>query len=101
MPEFRRRETHVERHDDGAGLNHSVVALEELVVVEAEEGDAVSLLDAGAGEGGGESLAPLTELGIGEGLSPQTIPTLRPNCLMARSRQRSGVNGTNMVDPPV
>ena len=66
--QFRRREPHVERHHHGVGLGHAEVAFEQLVGVEAEVADAVAGLDAAAGQGGGQPLAALAELGVSEPL---------------------------------
>jgi hypothetical protein len=61
------REAHVERHDDRARLNDTVVALHQRVVVEADEGHAIARLHAEALERGGQALGSFAELGVGEG----------------------------------
>ena len=62
--EFGGREAHIERHRDGAGKQRPVVAFEQLVVVEAEIGDAVGGPDPERDEAGGQAFAALAELGV-------------------------------------
>ena len=56
-------EPHVERHHDGARQRDAEVAFQQLVVVEAEIGDAVAGLDALGEQSGGEPFAALAEFG--------------------------------------
>ena len=60
--QFGGRQADVERHHDGAGLRHAVIAFQQLVRVEAEIADAVARLHAGALQSGGQLLAALAEL---------------------------------------
>ena len=64
--EFGRRQAHIQRHHNGLGLHDAVVALQQLVVVEAEVGDAVAGLNTGGGERGGQAAYPLAELTVSE-----------------------------------
>src|SRR5439155_5189410 len=58
-------EPHVKRHDDGADERDAEVAGEELVVIEAEVGDAVAGLNAHGPQAGGEPLAVFAEIRVG------------------------------------
>ena len=64
------REPHIERHDDGAGEQHAEVTFQKLVRIEAEIRDAVALLNAFGKQAGGQALAPLAELAVGEAMFP-------------------------------
>ena len=61
-----RRETNVDRVEDGAGLEHAVVGLEQVMGVIGDERDPFAVPDSEALQGVGEAVSALAELGVGE-----------------------------------
>lgn len=64
--QLRRRQADIQRHHHGAGLNDTEVALQELMIIEAEIGDPLAGLDTLGDESGGQPFATCAKLGVGE-----------------------------------
>src|SRR5205085_2125423 len=75
--QFRGRQAHVQRCDGAARHRHTVISLEQLVRVEAEICDPVSVLESFRFESRREPSTPLAKLGIGEPLFARNNTCLR------------------------
>ncbi len=86
-------QAHVQRHDDGARERDAIVSFEELMVIEAEVGDAVAGLDAGGEESRGEAFAAFAELGVSESVvagNDGSLPGVEVDTAVEAADRRQG-----------
>ena len=64
--QLRSRQPDVQGHDDGARLNHTVISLQKLMVIETQIRDPLARTHALRKQRAGQPLAPLPEFGVGK-----------------------------------
>jgi hypothetical protein len=64
--QLRLGQSHVQRHQDGASLRHSEVALKQLVIIETEVGDAIPVRNSQSPEPCGQALCTELQFAVSE-----------------------------------